>query len=253
MNCALIIGRKGSTGFPGKNLLSVLGRPLASYCMMAASKSKYIDKTYISTDCEDLKEIANSYNIEFITRPDHLSGSEALGEDVYRHGYEVINKKMISEGNNIKTISLMMCNAPTITADLLDQGIEKLLENPEADSAVSVSVYNMWSPLRARKLGQDGFLKPFVPFDSFEGNPYKLSCDRDSQGNVYYADMGVSVVRPHCLENMNDGLLPQKWMGQKIIPIENWGGLDLDYAWQIGMVEFWLREHGFKYAGMNTG
>jgi hypothetical protein len=51
---------------------------------------------------------------------------------------------------------------------------------------------------------------------------------------------------------MESNLPPQKWMGTKILPIRNWGGLDMDYAWQIGMVEFWLREHGVKYEGMQV-
>ena len=59
----------------------------------------------------------------------------------------------------------------------------------------------MWSPLRARKLKSDGSLKPFVKFEYF-GNPKTLNCDRDSQGDVYYADMSLSVVRPKCLENL---------------------------------------------------
>ena len=45
---------------------------------------------------------------------------------------------------------------------------------------------------------------PFVPFKTF-GNPKTLNCDRDSQGDVYYADMSVSVVRPKCLENLKSG------------------------------------------------
>ena len=59
-----------------------------------------------------------------------------------------------------------------------------------------------------------------------------LNCDRDSQGDVYYADMSVSVVRPKCLEEMKNGLLPQKWMGKVIAPIKSEAGFDLDYKWQ---------------------
>ena len=108
----------------------------------------------------------------------------------------------------------------------------------------------MWSPSRARKKGKDGFLEPFVPFDAFDEK--EITCDRDSQGEVFFADMGVSIVRPRCFADMESNLPPQKWMGTKILPIRNWGGLDMDYAWQIGMVEFWLREHGIKYEGMQV-
>ena len=76
----------------------------------------------------------------------------------------------------------------------------------------------MWSPLRARRLHPDGCLRPFVPFENF-GDPKTLNCDRDSQGDVFFADMGVSIVRPRCLEHLEKGFLPQKWMGQRIAPI----------------------------------
>ena len=58
--------------------------------------------------------------------------------------------------------------------------------------------------LRARKLDKNGCLKPFVKFNYF-GDPKKLNCDRDLQGDVYFADMSLSVVRPKCLENLSHG------------------------------------------------
>jgi len=144
----------------------------------------------------------------------------------------------------VEIIVLLFCNAVTVTSELIEEGIRVLRENPEIDSAVSASTYNMWSPLRARKIGDDGLLHPFVPFETF-GDPKTLNCDRDSQGDSWFADMGVSIVRPRCLENIEDGLLPQKWMGQKIYPLKQWGGCDVDYEWQIPQVEYWLRKHGF--------
>jgi hypothetical protein len=100
----------------------------------------------------------------------------------------------------------------------------------------------MWSPLRARKIGDGGFLHPFVPLEALSDNS-TLSCDRDSQGDVWFADMGASVVRSRCLENLESGLLPQRWMGQKMFALKQWGGLDVDYEWQIPQVEYWLKHH----------
>ena len=100
----------------------------------------------------------------------------------------------------------------------------------------------MWSPLRARKLNKDGSLIPFVPFETF-GNPKTLNCDRDSQGDVLFADMGVSVVRPKCLENMKNNLLPQKWMGNKIAPIYSEAGFDIDYEWQLPLLKYWIQKY----------
>jgi hypothetical protein len=246
MICALMLGRANSSGLPGKNMLPVLGRPLMVYPLIAARDSKHVDRIYMSSDSAEIMELAAKYGAEAIQRPHELCTDEALGEDAYRHGYEVIRERLAEEGKEVEMLVLLFANAATITADLIDEGIEKMKADSSLDSAVTVSRYNMWSPLRARKVADDGTLEPFVPFETF-GDPDTLSCDRDSQGDVWYADMGVSVTRPHCLAS-GYGILPQRWMGRKIAPIESWGGCDIDYPWQLPAVEFWLREHGFEPA-----
>ena len=87
MVIALIMGRKGSQGFPGKNLHEVLGRPLAIYPMKAARDCPEIDAAYISTDDERLMALGREQGIEVIERPPELCTSEALGEHVYVHAY----------------------------------------------------------------------------------------------------------------------------------------------------------------------
>ena len=241
MIIALMIGRAGSKGFPGKNTKLVLGRPLCEYPLIAAKKSKFVDKIFVSTDCPKISKISTKYECILLNRPKELLTNEALGEDVYKYAYLQIKEILKKENKKIDLIVLLMANAATITANLIDQGIEKLKKDESFDSAVTTSIYNMYSPLRARKLENDGSLKPFVPFESF-GDPKKLNCDRDSQGDVYFADMSVSVVRTRCMEDMENGLLPQKWMGKKIAPIFSEFGCDIDFEWQIPIVEHWLKK-----------
>lgn len=250
MICALLLGREGSTGFPGKNIYPILGRPMMAYPLMAANAANFVDRVYVSTDSARIKEIGRQHGAYIIDRPAHLCTPEALGEDAYVHGYQVIRNQLATESKTVELMVLLFCNAPTIDGQLIDQGIQALRDHPDYDSAVTTSIYNMWSPLRARKLDEHGLLQPFVPFETF-GDPATLNCDRDSQGDVYFADMSTSIVRPHCLENIESGLLPQKWMGQKIYPIQNWGGCDVDYEWQIPQVEFWLRAHGYDDGDMD--
>ena len=247
MICALLIGRGGSQGFPGKNLHPVLGRPLMAYPLMAASDAGEIDQTYLSTDSPEIMAVGRQYGARILHRPSELCTAQALGDEVFAHGYRAIRDELRKTGESLEAMVLLFCNAPMVTGALIRQGIQALRTHPEIDSAVSVSLYNMWSPLRARRLGQDGLLHPFVPFEAF-GDPSTLNCDRDSQGEVYFADMGVSVVRPYCLENLSAGQLPQRWMGRKIFPLKQWGGLDVDYEWQVPQVEFWLQEHGVRPA-----
>ncbi len=247
MICALLLGREGSSGFPGKNIYPVLGRPLVAYPLIAARNAQTVDRVYISTDSPRLKAIAQEQGAYVIDRPLYLATKTALGEDAYLHGYQVIRDELTKQNQSIEMMVLLFANAATVTHQTIDEGVRVLRDNLDCDSAVTVSCYNMWSPLRARKIGADGLLHPFVPFETF-GDPKTLNCDRDSQGDVWFADMGVSIVRPRCLENLHDGLLPQKWMGQKIYPLKQWGGLDVDYEWQIPLVEYWLKDHGVTSA-----
>ena len=249
---ALLLGRAGSTGFPGKNLYPVLGRPLVAYPLLAAAESGTVDRLYVSTDSPEIAAIGAEHGAELIERPPELASPEALGEDAFAHGYRVIRDRLAADGETLELVVLLFANAATITGELIDAGVAALRADPSLDSAVTVSRYNMWSPLRARRLTDDGTLQPFVPFETF-GDPATLNCDRDSQGDVFFADMGVSIVRPHCLENLHDGLLPQKWMGRRIAPIESWGGCDVDYEWQIPTVEYWLRAHGRQPAEEPVG
>ncbi|MBF0358618.1 MAG: cytidylyltransferase [Magnetococcales bacterium] len=237
MIAALLLGRAGSVGFPGKNTVEVLGRPLMEYPLLAAQGAEHVDGVYVSTDCPTIKEITKKNGANIIDRPEYLCSKAALGEDAYVHGYHYI-KDLLNE--EIELLVLLFCNSATITSKMIDQGVEVLRADPTLDSAVSVSRYNMWSPLRARKLDENGLLQPFVPFEVF-GDPATLNCDRDSQGDVLFADMSVSIVRPRCLEKLEEGLLPQKWMGQRIHPLLQEAGCDVDYEWQLPGVEWWLK------------
>jgi hypothetical protein len=243
MIVAILIGREGSTGYPGKNVTTVLGKPLVAWPLEAARAVPEIARTYVSTDSPRIMEVAKACGARIIHRPPHLCTKEALGEHAYQHAHEVVTAELAAEGQVPELYVLLMANAPTVSPAQLREGITALRARPDYDSAVTVSCYNMWSPLRARKIGADGLLHPFVPFETF-GDPKTLNCDRDSQGDAWFADMGVSIVRPRNLDRLDDGLLPQKWMGQNIYPIKNEGGLDVDYAYQMPQAEHWLRQHG---------
>ena len=236
---AILIGRKGSKGFKGKNKKKILGKKLFEYPIDVLKSTKGVSRVFISTDDQEIKAIAKKKGLINLYRPKKLATSKALGEDVFYNAY----KQILNLGyKDPKYIILAFCNSPTLNRKGLIKGINLLDKNKKADSAVSVSRYNMWSPLRARKMSKQGYLVPFVKFDYF-GDPKTLNCDRDSQGDVYFADMGFSIIRPYCLENLNDGLLPQKWMGKKILPVIQDAGLDIDYEWQLPQAEWWIKNN----------
>jgi len=239
MIIAILAGRKGSKGFPGKNMHMVSGHPLSYYPLKAATDCSLIDKVYLTTDDDKLIKLGEEHGAVIIKRPAYLCSDKASSSDVYVHAYDIANAQ--HKDKKIDIIVILMCNAPCISTYTLERGIKILRRNPGYDSCVTVSKYNMWSPLRARCIGRDGLLHPFAPFKAF-GDVKKLTSDRDSQGDVWFADMGASIIRPKCLKNIDRGLLPQKWMGQKIYPLRQLGGLDVDFAWQMPQVEYLLRK-----------
>ena len=243
MICALVIGKKESTGFPRKNVTDVLGRPMVAYPILAAQGSSCVDRVYVSTDCPEIRTVAYDAACRVIARPAELCTKEALGEDVFVHGYHYIVDDL-APTRALDFLILLHANAPTLTPAMIEEGIQILHERPDIDSAVSVSRYNMWAPVRARRIQEDGLLHPYLPLDVMP-DLSTATCDRDSAGDVWFADVALSVVRPRCLEHIEDGIPPQRWMGQKIYPIKNEGGLDVDYPWQLPMVERWLENHGY--------
>jgi len=236
---ALILGRKGSKGVIDKNTMNILDKPAYSYAFSAAKESNFVKDIFVSSDHPTILTEAKKENFYIIERPKELCTDEALFEDALIHAYHEAKKRT----NYLpQYVVILMCNAITINGELIDEGIKLLINDKNADSAVTVSIFNMYSPLRARRMNENGYLDPFVPFEFF-GDPATLNCDRDSQGDVYFADMSHSVCRSNSLENINDGLLPQKWMGKKILPVFNQNGCDIDEPWQIDMSKRWISEN----------
>lgn len=241
MIIALQIGRKNSKGLPGKNTLNVEGSPLAEWSLKAALGSELIDEVFVSTDDPKLKGIAKNLNVTCIDRPPILNTDIALGEDVFIYCNNYLQKKY---KNKIKILVLLMANAPTINTEMINKGIKILNSDETLDSVVTVSKYNMWSPIRARRITKNNLLEPFIDLEYFANKDININCDRDSQGDVWFADMGVSIIRSKNLENINNGTPPQRWMGRNIYPLKNHAGLDLDYDYQLGQVTYWLKNNG---------
>ena len=232
---ALIIGRKGSR-VKDKNVRPILGRPLALYPILAAKHARGVTHTFVSTDSEPIRELAEQQGCTFIERPAFLATNEALAEDAFKHGYDAIRAQAADE---IEQIVLLFANGATITPGIIDEGIRFLREHPDYDSAVSVSKYNMFSALRARRI-EEGRVKPFVDPALF-GN---ATCDRDSQGDTYFVDCSVFVLRPRCFD-YSRGEIPFRWIGKTVHPLHQEGGCDVDFEWQFPVVEHFLRRVGF--------
>ncbi|MFA5340200.1 MAG: acylneuraminate cytidylyltransferase family protein [Clostridia bacterium] len=82
MNYAFIPARKGSVGIPGKNKKDFCGKPLVQWSIDQAKESKLFDKIIVSSDDEDILEIAKKCKVTAVPRVAELSGDDVRLDDV---------------------------------------------------------------------------------------------------------------------------------------------------------------------------
>ena len=70
---AYIFARGGSKGIPGKNIKTIGGKPLLEYSINSAMENNLIDRTFVSTDCKQITQVAEKSNITVIDRPKDLA------------------------------------------------------------------------------------------------------------------------------------------------------------------------------------
>jgi CMP-N,N'-diacetyllegionaminic acid synthase len=86
---SIIPARAGSKGISRKNIQEIQGIPMVAYTFDAAIKSQYIEKSYVTTDDENVIKIANEYGVKVpFVRPKYLSGDESITVDVVLHFLE---------------------------------------------------------------------------------------------------------------------------------------------------------------------
>ena len=80
-----IPARGGSKGIPLKNIKKFIDKPLIEYSIDYAKQSKKVNDIILSTDNENIKNIALKNNITVIDRPNNISGDKATTESAIHH------------------------------------------------------------------------------------------------------------------------------------------------------------------------
>ncbi|MEK7857836.1 MAG: cytidylyltransferase [Elusimicrobiota bacterium] len=231
MICSLMIDCDDAADFSG-NTGVALGRPFAAYPLLAARASGMITRHYVVTESPPVKGAALQYDAAIIDPPKSSAGLLSRPEQLLRHGEAHVAEELKSDKESLELLVLLSAHAPAVTRDLIEAGIEALQNRPELDSAVSVSPYNRWNPFFARKETPEGLLAPYV------------SQAQASHADAWFPDWGVCILRPRCLADAK-GDRPAPWMGEKVLPLKQWGGGPIDYLWQVPSLEYWLKKNGF--------
>lgn len=238
----LITGRGGSRSIKDKNIHPLLGRPLLSYAVMAGAATPLVDEVFFTTDSHKLAEVAESWGAKIIIRPDEL-GKDHKHAEAMVHGFEEISKVW---GNEPELLVILMANCPTISLGIIQSGITFLLEDTDNhyDSCVTVSQYNEFNPLRARKI-IDGKLVPAIETSYFEKSNASLGHDRNSAGDFYFCDGSAWVIRKKCLD-LDYGSIPYRWIGKNVKPLIQQDAFDVDNLRSLANAVFWLQREGFS-------
>lgn len=132
---AIIPARGGSKGIPKKNIKQIAGHPLIYYSIKAGQDSKYVTRTVLSTENEEIKKIAiEECNCEVIDRPQELAQDETKTIPVLIH---VLNTLKEKENYIPDAVVLLQPTTPTRDAKQLDEAFEIFLNN-DCDSVFAV-------------------------------------------------------------------------------------------------------------------
>ena len=114
---AIIPARGGSKRLPRKNIFPIWGKPMLSWSIKSAQQSKYISDVWVTTEDEEIKNVAKQYGANVHDRDPFLSGDNIYKMEAIRACFSAIDS-----GHDI-VISLQ-ANSPEITPKLLDDAIE---------------------------------------------------------------------------------------------------------------------------------
>lgn len=177
---ALIPARGGSKGLPGKNILTVGGRPLLAYSVDAARDSRFVDRVVVSSDDDAIIAAALACGAEApFRRPAELATDDAASVDVALHALDLL------PGYDV--LIMLQPTSPARTAADVNAACERFAAS-RAPACVSVSPVEQ-SPFWMYRLDANGALRPVV-----EPTTYTRRQDLPPvyalNGAIYIADAG---------------------------------------------------------------
>ena len=155
----IIPARGGSKRIPHKNIADVNGEPMISYPIKVALASKIFSEVLVSTDSDQISEIARAYGASVIERPDHLATDTAFEIDAYKDFF-------INNATTEQLSSGLFCaiypTAIFITEDDLKTSHKLIAEDSKTDALMSVSTYQI-HPFKALEHDTDGYAQMVYP------------------------------------------------------------------------------------------
>lgn len=216
---AIITARGGSKRIPGKNKMNFLGKPIICYSIEAALTSGIFDEVMVSTDDEEIAEIARKAGAEVpFMRSEKTANDYATTDDVLMEVLEEYEKR----GKNFSYMACIYPTAPFVTPQKLQEAMQILKENqaagvmpvvrfsfpPQRGMAIRDGRLDYCYPENAAKRSQD--LEPMY-HDCGQFYVYDVEAFRACSGNLPdgYLPLEVSELEVQDIDNMTDWKLAE--------------------------------------------
>lgn len=224
---AIITARQGSKRIPKKNIKEFCGKPIIAYSIEAALNAGIFDEVMVSTDGEEIAEIAKSYgaHVPFMrskrTASDHATTRDVLME---------VLKEYEKNGIVFEEMTCIYPTAPFITSDKLKEAVS--LFRGAAGSLLIPVVKFSYPPQRAYMI-RDGKLQ-------FKWEEFRYSRSQDLEsfyhdaGQFYCYDIADYIAADGAVkENIIPYILPESEV-QDIDTEEDWKMAELKFAMMRG-------------------
>lgn len=179
---AIVPARGGSKGLPSKNTRMCAGKPLIHWTLEAAKKSKYIDRTIVSTDSTEIIDVARSIGADVpFTRPAELARDDSTMSDVVLHAVDW------AKPHGFDVLLLLQTTSPLRNSNHIDAALEQF-ENTAEPDATLVSV--MPAPPKSAWL-----LRSSGEYIDFAISHEKAPKSRQELPQLYYPNGAIYVAR----------------------------------------------------------
>ena len=134
----MVIPAKGSsTRLPGKNVRPFCGHPLVAWSIVQGVNAKCIDEVWVSTDDQEIVDIARYYGAEVMMR-DYVDEEETPGSVPI---WEFLNRRIADGGLTLDDIMVArLCTTPGFQPDDIDNMYAQYIDVRDRYGATDIGV-----------------------------------------------------------------------------------------------------------------
>ncbi len=216
MKIAIIPARGGSKRIPRKNIKDFFGKPMIAWSIEAALKSNCFDRVIVSTDDQEIAEIAKNYGAEVpFIRPAELSGDHAGTTPVIKQAIQWLT-------DNLQAPRLACCiyaTAPFVSAYDIKRGLDQL-EQTNASYAFTVTSYAF--PIqRAIRITEVNNVEMFSP-EHFQTRSQDLEEAYHDAGQFYWGKVDAWMSEKVIFGSESTPVILPRHRVQDIDTLEDW-------------------------------